>query len=60
MYFNRAINQFGAGVGVILIKLKGEVIPIAKRLNFKVKINEAEYEACTTNGSFDGFRSLGS
>ena len=46
MYFGGAINKFKARVGVILIIPKGEVIPITKRLNFKVTNNKEEYKAC--------------
>ena len=46
MYFNGTVNSRGAGIGVILISPKGEMIPMAKRLEFKVTNNQAEYEAC--------------
>ena len=46
MYFNGTVNSRGAGIGVILILPKGEMIPMAKRLEFKVTNNQAEYEAC--------------
>ena len=46
MYFDRAVNQFKAGVEIILLIPKGEVVPIAKKLAFRVTNNEAEYEAC--------------
>ena len=46
MYFDGEINNKGAGIGVILISLEGEVIPMAKRLEFKVTNNQAKYEAC--------------
>ena len=46
MYFDRAVNQFRAGVGIILLTPKGEVVPIAKKLAFKIMNNEAKYEAC--------------
>ena len=46
MYFNGAVNNLGAGIGVILITLKGEMIPMAKRLKFEVTNNQVEYEAC--------------
>ena len=45
MYFNRAVNNKGAGVGVILITPEGKMIPMAKRLEFEVTNNQAEYEA---------------
>ena len=46
LYFDRAINNRGAGLGVILVMPKGETIPMAKNLDFKVTNNMAEYEAC--------------
>ena len=46
MYFDGAVNSRGAGIGVILISLEGEIIPMAKRLEFKVTNNQVEYEAC--------------
>ena len=45
-YFDRAMNNRGAGLGVILVTQKGEIIPMAKKLDFKVTNNMAEYEAC--------------
>ena len=36
----------GVGLGVILVMSKGETIPMAKKLDFKVTNNMAEYEAC--------------
>ena len=46
MYFDGAVNSQGAGIGVILISPEGEMIPMAKRLEFKVTNNQAEYDAC--------------
>ena len=46
MYFNGAVNSRGVGIGVILISPEGEMIPMEKRLEFKVTNNQAEYEAC--------------
>ena len=48
MYFDGAVNQFGAGIGVILLTPENEVIPMAKKLTFRVTNNEAEYSACIT------------
>ena len=45
MHFDGAVNNQGAGIGVILIMLEGEMIPIVKRLEFEVTNNQAEYEA---------------
>ena len=47
MYFDGAVNSRGAGVGVILITPDGEMIPMAKKLDFEVTNNQAKYEACT-------------
>ena len=46
MYFKGTVNNKGVGIGVILISPEGKVIPIVKRLEFKVTNNQAEYEAC--------------
>ena len=46
MYFDEAVNSKGASVGVILITPEGEMILMAKRLEFEVTNNQAEYEAC--------------
>ena len=46
MYFNGAMNQYGNGIGVLLITPKGSHIPLAIKLNFKETNNMAEYEAC--------------
>ena len=41
MYFDDAVNSKGVGVGVILVTPGGEMIPIAKRLEFEVTNNQA-------------------
>ena len=46
MHFDGAVNSRGAGIGVILITPDGEMIPMAKKLDFEVTNNQAEYEAC--------------
>ena len=46
MYFDGVVNHFGAEIEVILLTLEGEVVPIAKKLAFRVINNEVEYEAC--------------
>ena len=46
MHFDGVVNSRGAGIGVILITPEGEMIPMAKRLEFEVTNNQAEYEAC--------------
>ena len=38
---NGAVNNRGAGIGVILISPEGETIPMAKRLEFEVINNQA-------------------
>ena len=45
MYFDGAVNQFGVGVGIILLTPEGKVVPITKKLAFKVINNEAEFKA---------------
>ena len=46
MYFDEAVNNRGADIGVILISPEGEMIPMIKRLEFEVTNNQAEYKAC--------------
>ena len=46
MYFDGAFNNRGAGIGVILITPEGEMIPVAKRLEYEVTNNQVEYEVC--------------
>ena len=46
MYFDGAIDQFEGGVRIILLTPEGKVVPIAKKLAFRVTNNKAEYEAC--------------
>ena len=46
MYFIGAVNQFRVGVRIILLTPEGEVVPIDKKLTFRVMNNEDEYEAC--------------
>ena len=41
LYFDGAINNRGARLGVILVTLEGETIPMAKKLDFKVTNNMA-------------------
>ena len=48
MYFDGAVNQYGNGIGILLIALKGFPIPLAIKLNFKATNNMAKYEACIT------------
>ena len=44
LYFDGAVNNRGAGLEVILVTPEGETIPMAKKLDFKVTNNMAEYE----------------
>ena len=46
MYFDGVVNHFRAEIEVILLTPEGEVVPIAKKLAFRVTNNEAEYKAC--------------
>ena len=46
MYFDEAINQYGNGIGILLIILEGFHMPLAIKLNFEATNNMAEYEAC--------------
>ena len=46
MYFDGAVNQYGNGIGVLLISPDGSHVPLAVKLNFKATKNMAEYEAC--------------
>ena len=48
MYFDGVVNQYGNGIGVLLITPKGSHIPLAVKLNFEATNNMAEYEACIT------------
>ena len=45
LYFNGAVNNRGVGLGVILVTPEGKTIPMAKKLDFKLTNNMAEYEA---------------
>ena len=46
MYFDGASNQYGYGIGVLLIAPDNSCIPLAFKLRFKVSNNDAKYEAC--------------
>lgn len=46
MYFDGASNQYGDGVGVLLIAPDGSHMPLSFKLNFPNSNNTAEYEAC--------------
>ena len=57
MYFDGVVNSRGVGIGVILILPKGEMILMAKRLEFEVTNNQVEYEACIFG--FEALRNVG-
>ena len=46
IYFDGAVNQYGNGIGTLLITLEGSRIPLPTKLNFETTNNMAEYEAC--------------
>ena len=46
MYFDGFVNQYGNGIGILLITPKGSHIPLAIKLNFEATNNMAKYEAC--------------
>eukprot|EP00257_Ricinus_communis_P016997 XP_015575326.1 uncharacterized protein LOC107261325 [Ricinus communis] len=46
MYFDGVENAKGAGLGVIMIMLEGDMPRISKQFDFKVTNNIAEYESC--------------
>ena len=46
MYFDGVVNQYGNGIGVLLITFDGSHIPLVVKLNFEATNNMAEYEAC--------------
>ena len=45
MYFDEALNRYGAGAGVLFISLKGKQLMYLLQLHFKATNNAAEYEA---------------
>ena len=45
MYFDGAVNQYGNGIGILLITPERFHIPLAIKLNFEAINNMAEYEA---------------
>ena len=46
LYFDRAANSIGNGVGAILVSPKGQQIPISVKLNFDCTNNIIEYKMC--------------
>lgn len=57
MYFDGAINQYGNGIGILLITPKGSHIPLVIKLNFEATNNMVEYEACIAG--MEAFQELG-
>ena len=57
MYFYGAVNQYGNGIGVLLITPDGSYVPLAVKLNFEATNNMAEYKACIAR--MKAFRKLG-
>ncbi|XP_050905515.1 uncharacterized protein LOC127119336, partial [Lathyrus oleraceus] len=46
MVFDGAVNQYGNGIGAVIVNPQGSHIPFTARLTFKCTNNMAEYEAC--------------
>ena len=46
LYFDKASNALGYGIGVVLISFEWEYCPFTTRLNFDSTNNVAEYETC--------------
>ena len=46
MYFDGAVNQYGNGIGVLLITLDRSHVSLAVKLNFEVTNNMAENKTC--------------
>ena len=46
MVFDGAVNQYGNGIGAVIITPQGTHLPFTARLTFKCTNNMAEYEAC--------------
>jgi ribonuclease HI len=46
LYFDRAANAIGSGIGAVLVSPKGQQTPIAVKLGFDCTNNMTEYEAC--------------
>ncbi|XP_075650030.1 uncharacterized protein LOC142620557 [Castanea sativa] len=57
MYFDEAVNQYGNGIGILLVTPEGSHIPLAIKLNFEVTNNMSEYEACIVR--MEALRELG-
>ncbi|XP_050264035.1 uncharacterized protein LOC126708278 [Quercus robur] len=59
MYFDGAVNQYGNGIGILLITLERSHIPLAIKLSFEAAHNMAEYEACIAGMEALQLKSLG-
>jgi ribonuclease HI len=46
LYFDRAANSVGSGIGAVLVSPKGQQTPIAVKLGCDCTNNMTEYEAC--------------
>ena len=46
MYFDGVVNQYGNGIGILLITPKGSHILLEIKLNFDATNNMDEYETC--------------
>ena len=46
LYFNKAANAVGSGIGVVLVSPKGQQTPITVKLGFDCTNNMTEYEVC--------------
>ena len=57
MYFNRAMNQYGNGIGMLLIILDGSHVPLVIKLNFEATNSIAKYE--TYIAEMEALRELG-
>ena len=55
--FDKATNQYGNEIGVLLITPDGSHVPLAVKLNFKATNNMVKYEACIIR--MVAFRELG-
>ena len=57
MYFDGAMNQYGNGIGMLLIILDGSHVPLVIKLNFEVTNSIAKYE--TYIAEMEALRELG-
>ena len=46
MVFDGAVNQYGNGIGAVIVNPQGTHFPFTARLTFKCTNNMVEYEAC--------------